>query len=96
METINISRKELYDLVWSTPMTSLSRKYLISDNGLRKICKRLGIPMPKAGHWEKLRAGKDVIIEQLSECNSGKKEITCMCSNQFGLFMLKNLRHFLF
>lgn len=76
MEKITISRKELYDLVWSTPMTSLSRKYLISDNGLRKICKRMEIPMPKAGHWEKLRAGKEVVIEQLPKSNSAEKETT--------------------
>lgn len=76
MEKINISRRELYDLVWSTPMTTLSKKYLISDNGLRKICKQLEIPMPKAGHWEKLRAGKEVTIEKLSDNKDGEKEIS--------------------
>lgn len=39
-ENIKISRKELYDLVWSKPMSTLAKEYLISDNGLRKICKK--------------------------------------------------------
>lgn len=76
MENKTLTRKELYDLVWSTPMTSLAKKYLISDSGIRKVCKQMEIPLPKAGHWEKLRAGKEVIIEQLSESNSSEKETT--------------------
>lgn len=70
-----ITRKQLYDLVWSTPMTKLAKKYLISDSRLRKICERMNIPMPKSGHWEKVRAGKQVEIMQLSAEHSGEKEI---------------------
>lgn len=58
MENITFSRKELYDLVWAKPMLSLSKKYDISDVGLRKACIRMNIPLPKAGHWQKLRHGK--------------------------------------
>ena len=36
----------MYDLVWSEPMLSLSKKYNISDVGLRKTCIRMSIPMP--------------------------------------------------
>ncbi len=38
MNSIKLTRKELYDLVWSAPFTTLSKKYLISDVGLRKMC----------------------------------------------------------
>ena len=75
MSDIKMTRKELYDLVWSTPMTKLAKQYSISDNGLRKICKKMDIPLPKAGHWEKLKAGKKVIVEKLSTNYSGKNEI---------------------
>ena len=70
-----ITRKQLYDLVWSTPMTKLAKKYLISDSGLRKICERMNIPMPKSGHWEKIRVGKQVEIIELSDEYSGASEI---------------------
>jgi len=75
MSEIKMTRKELYDIVWSTPMTKLAKQYSISDNGLRKICKKMDIPLPKAGHWEKLKAGKKVIVEKLSTNYSGNNEI---------------------
>ncbi|MFY1873567.1 hypothetical protein ACOTEK_24070 [Achromobacter xylosoxidans] len=39
-------------------MTKLCQEYGLSDNGLRKICKALSVPTPRAGHWAKLEAGK--------------------------------------
>jgi hypothetical protein len=60
MEKQTFTRKELYDLVGSEPMFALSRKYNISDVGLRKICIRMRFPLPKAGHWQKLQFGKKV------------------------------------
>ena len=54
----NLTRKELYELVWSKPFTTLAKEYNYSDNGLRKICKKHNIPTPNAGHWAKLRHGK--------------------------------------
>lgn len=60
MDKQTFTRKELYDLVWAQPMLSLSKKYNISDVGLRKMCIRMSIPMPKAGHWQKLQFGKKV------------------------------------
>jgi hypothetical protein len=53
-----ISREELFEMVWTEPFVSLSKKFEISDVGLRKICKRFNIPLPKRGHWQRLRAGK--------------------------------------
>lgn len=32
----------------------------MSDNGLRKICQKLGVPLPPLGYWAKLRAGQKV------------------------------------
>jgi hypothetical protein len=45
MEQVTLTRKELYDLVWAQPLSRLTKKYKISDNGLRKICKRMNIPI---------------------------------------------------
>jgi hypothetical protein len=54
------TRKELYDLVWSTPMTKLAKLFGISDVGLRKICVKHNIPTPPLGYWAKLSFGKPV------------------------------------
>lgn len=50
---MRISRKQLYEEVWSQPMQRLAEKYDISDVGLAKACKRAGIPLPGRGYWAK-------------------------------------------
>ena len=76
MEQITLTRKELYDLVWAEPLSRLAKKYKISDNGLRKICKRMNIPIPAMGYWQKIQYGKQVIITKLPAKYEGKDEIT--------------------
>lgn len=55
---VQMSRKELYDLVWSVPMSVLCKRFGLSDNGLRKRCKAMNIPMPSLGYWAKRQNGK--------------------------------------
>jgi hypothetical protein len=50
---MKISRRELYDQVWSIPMWSLAKRYGLSDVGLSKICKKHDIPSPSRGYWAK-------------------------------------------
>jgi len=44
-----VSREELYALVWKTPMSRLSADFGLSGNGLAKICARLDVPVPPRG-----------------------------------------------
>lgn len=53
-------RDDIYELVWSMPMTEVAKKYLISDVGFRKLCIRLGVPFPKLGDWAKVKAGHKI------------------------------------
>ena len=57
---MELTRKELYDLVWSEPMTTICKRFGLSDNGLRKRCKSMNIPTPPLGYWAKLKYGKQV------------------------------------
>ena len=66
MEKKSFTRTEVYDLAWSEPLLTLSKRYNISNVGLRKICIRLNIPLPKNGHWQKVQYGKKVIKTPLS------------------------------
>ena len=54
-----LSRKALYDLVWSEPMMTLSARFGITDVALEKTCARAGIPTPERGYWAKKEAGKE-------------------------------------
>ncbi len=61
MKEVNLTRQELYELVWSESMLSLAKKYAISDVGLRKKCRSLEIPLPNNGYWAKVKYGKKVV-----------------------------------
>lgn len=60
-----LTRQEMYDLVWSKPMTQLAAEFELSDVGLRKICKAAKVPTPGIGYWAKLANGKTVIKTEL-------------------------------
>lgn len=40
------------------PISKLCQEYGLSDNGLRKLCQRLSVPVPERGYWAKKAAGK--------------------------------------
>lgn len=65
IEEITITRKELYEKVWTKPMVSLAKEFGISDRGLAKICTRYDIPRPGLGYWAKLEYGKKVTKKPL-------------------------------
>jgi hypothetical protein len=54
----NLTRKELYERVWSTPMRTLAQEFGISDVGLAKLCRRHEIPLPGRGYWARLQFGQ--------------------------------------
>lgn len=57
---MNISRRQLYDLVWNKPILTLSKEYGFSDVGFAKLCRRHNIPLPPRGYWAKINAGLNV------------------------------------
>jgi hypothetical protein len=67
-----ITRKELYEQVWTEPITKLSKRYGVSDVGLAKICSRNFIPRPPRGYWAKKQAGKDPGRNPLPQGNTDK------------------------
>jgi hypothetical protein len=75
MEKITLTRKELYDLVWSTPMTVISKKYEISSDRLKGICKKANVPMPENGYWQKLQYKKPVTIKELPDETLSNNEV---------------------
>lgn len=72
--TEELSRQALYDLVWATPVKTLAQRYNISDVGLRKACQRAHIPLPPAGYWAKVAAGKRVTQPSLPARPPGMRD----------------------
>jgi hypothetical protein len=60
MDGNTITREELYEEVWSTPVSRLAPKYNLSDVGFAKLCRRSNIPLPPRGYWAKLEAGQKI------------------------------------
>jgi hypothetical protein len=60
-----MKREELYERVWTTPMSSLAKEFGLSDQGLAKKCRKHQIPRPPVGYWAKVAHGKRVIRPKL-------------------------------
>lgn len=52
-----LTRKELYELVWSEPVQALAERFGMSDRGLSKLCERHAIPTPGRGYWRQKETG---------------------------------------
>ena len=60
MPPLTLTRQQLYDRVWSTPVHTLARELGLSDRGLGKLCTRHDIPVPPRGWWAEKAHGKRV------------------------------------
>lgn len=62
--TERLTRKALYDLVWSEPTMTPSARVGIPDVALKKTCARAGILTPECGHigpgkmWGRRHSGR--------------------------------------
>jgi hypothetical protein len=52
-----LTRKALYDLVWSKPRTTLAKEMGVSDVWIGKQCRALNVPAPPPGYWASIAAG---------------------------------------
>ena len=75
MKDVELTRKELYDLVWSMPLIKIARKFQISDNGIKKRCKKYNIPLPGIGHWRKVELGYTVSKAKLPKMKDDNVKI---------------------
>lgn len=56
---IELTRQQLYERVWSSPVSKIAPEFGLSDVGLAKACRKLKVPVPSVGYWAKLAAGKN-------------------------------------
>jgi len=54
-------------MVWSEPLIVLATQFGLSDVGLKKLCKRRGVPTPPRGYWAKVNAGQQLDRPSLPE-----------------------------
>jgi hypothetical protein len=74
-EPVRLTRKELYEKVWSQPVRTVAKEFGISDVGLTKTCRRHNIPTPGLGYWAKVEHGKTVRRAELPPGKRGESDI---------------------
>jgi len=70
-KTEMIAREELYELIWSMPMTKVAEKFSVSGSYMARVCSVLAVPRPERGYWAKLEFGKAPSRPQLPEALPG-------------------------
>jgi hypothetical protein len=75
MTTI-LTREQLYDRAWTTPIYTLARELGLSGRGLGKLCARHDIPVPPRGYWAKRAFGKRVVKPPLPSPDTYRKRIS--------------------
>ena len=81
-----LTRKAMYDLVWSKPMSKVAQDFGISDVALKKICQKHRVPSPPRGYWAKKEADKPVKQFRFVETDDPQDErISIHGSNQADL-----------
>ena len=58
MGSMQLSRSQIYEMIWSKPIQQVAPTLGLSDVGLAKLCKRYDIPRPPRGYWAKLQHGQ--------------------------------------
>lgn len=66
-----ITREELYELVWSKPMTKVAEQFDVSGSYMARVCSVLRIPRPEQGYWAKLAVGKASARRPLPDAQPG-------------------------
>jgi hypothetical protein len=70
-----LTRKQLYELVWSEPMLKVAAQYNVSSSYMARVCTLLNVPRPERGYWAKLAVGKAPPKPPLPEARPGDESI---------------------
>jgi len=74
VEPIVYHRQQLYEQVWTEPLRALAKRYGVSDVALGEVCRKLRVPRPGQGAWERVRAGRKLQRRPLPPLEPGEPE----------------------
>jgi hypothetical protein len=74
--SVTLTRKELYDRVWTEPVDTLAKEYGLSNVGLGKACRCHDIPVPPRGYWARKAAGQNLRRPRLPAARDGRESVT--------------------
>jgi len=53
-----VTREDLYELVWREPMLRVAERHAVSSSFLARVCSVMNVPRPPRGYWAKLEFGQ--------------------------------------
>lgn len=65
-QALNVTRENLYEVVWRRPISQLAAHWGISASKIATTCKNLGVPYPSRNYWQLLANGARVGREPLT------------------------------
>ena len=78
---IKISRKQLYDEIWTSSVSGVAKKYDLNYAKLIISCKQANIPFPSSGFWTRKNLGKDISAEIVPLPESNLEYVSVYLSN---------------
>jgi hypothetical protein len=67
--------EDLYDLVWTSPVSEVAARLGVSDVALAKLCRRAAIPRPGRGYWQRTESGQLIGQTPLPTAPAGLPEL---------------------
>ena len=75
MRKIDLTRKQLYELVWEKPLSYIIEIYGGTYQEVKELLKKYNIPSPENGYWSRLRAGHNIPRIALPNGNDSEKVV---------------------
>jgi hypothetical protein len=71
----DVTREELYGLVWAEPMLKVAARFDVSSSYMARICGLMNVPRPERGYWAKMAVGKASAQPPLPEIRPGDQAV---------------------
>lgn len=82
--TKSITREELYEEVWRTPMSKLSEAWGVSISRITNACIEMNVPRPDSNHWQLVPRGWKLKREVLPPSREDTPSRTVLLRDRFG------------
>ncbi|MBV7522116.1 hypothetical protein [Ensifer sp. ENS12] len=70
-----ITREQLFELVWSEPVSTVAGRFGVSGSYLARVCAALGVPRPPRGYWAQKAVGRAPPAPRLPEARRGSPRL---------------------
>ena len=71
----DVTREDLYALVWAEPMLKVAAKFEVSSSYMARVCALMIVPRPERGYWAKLVVSKAPPKLELPDARPGDQMI---------------------